>query len=143
MMVLKNPAVILVALMLAACGGGGGSEGTSPFVKAASAPSVGAPVLTMAISSPTPSASAPATVTASLKDSAGAAIAGQTVFFYVAQALGALAPEQSPTNASGIATTQLTPPSPTSGGTGVVTAVVNVNNVLLSQTIAITVAPAP
>lgn len=143
MKVFQTSAVLLAGLILAGCGGGGGSEGTSPFVKAASAPAVATPILTLAISSPSPTASTPATVTALVKDSTGAALAGQMVFFYAPQSLGALVPDQVSTGLDGIAVSRLTPPSPTAGGTGVVTAVANVNNVLLSQTIAITIAPAP
>lgn len=140
MKVFQVSAAFLVSLAMSACGGGGGSEGTSPFVKAASSPAVSAPTLVLAISSPSPTASAPSTVTATVKDATGSPASGKVVFFFAPVSLGTFTPDTSLTDVSGNAFSQLSPAAGTAGGAGNVTATTNVNSVVLSQTIGFQVA---
>lgn len=113
---------------LAACGGGGSSgtpvlggggtnpDGTTPSAK-----------MTVALSSTTVTAAAPATVTATLNTAAGAAIAGQVVTFKTTGGLGSFSANTALTDGNGVATVILKPSTPSATGADTVTATATVD----------------
>jgi hypothetical protein len=137
---LKSGLIVLALCGMTACGGGGSDAGKSPF-GSASTPSVSSPTLDLTLSSPTPTASAPATVTAIVKTAAGAAAVGEVVFFFSLGNLGVFDSPSALTNAGGIATVQLSPASPAASGIDKVFATVTVNQIILSKSIGFQVSP--
>jgi len=86
---------------------------------------VGNPVLQLALSSTSVSAASPATVTATLTDARGVAVAGQVVSFNVVRGLARTNVSTALTAANGSAVVVLSPASATSAGADEVTATVN------------------
>lgn len=130
-------AVMAIGLTLAGCsaggssgstsGGGSGSDCTTTNTCAAS-------TLTLALSSNNVSSAAPVTVTATLKNASGAAVVGTVVSFGVNSAVGKLGSSAALTNASGVATTTLSPASAsTPPGADTLTATATVGTATLTQ----------
>lgn len=133
MKMLRHTLVWLFLLSLAACGGGGGSAGNGSFGGtpnvpggAASAP-ISAPTIILELSSSTVTSSSPATVTATVRDSAGAAISNQVVTFETQLKFGVLSASTALTNSSGQAIVTLSPAASTTTGADSLTARVTVN----------------
>jgi hypothetical protein len=95
-------------------GGGGGGGG-------------GSPTIALSLSSSTVSSSAPATVSATVHDADGAAVAGTVVSFEVNSAIGTLSAPAALTDASGIASVTLSPSTSVTTGADTVTATATVN----------------
>jgi 5-hydroxyisourate hydrolase-like protein (transthyretin family) len=129
---LKRWMALLALGFLAACGGGGGA-GTAPFGGTSGGGStggggssgggvtppavMGAPTVVVSISRTTITSSAPATVTATVRNASGEPAAGQVVSFSTAStAIGRFEPASALTNAAGVASVQLTPLSPAAAG---------------------------
>lgn len=133
MKMLRHTLVWLFLLSLAACGGGGGSAGNgsfggTPIVPggAASAP-ISAPTIVLELSNSTVTSSSPATVTATVRDSGGAAIPNQVVTFETLLKFGRLSASTALTNSSGQAIVTLSPAASTTTGADSLTAKVTVN----------------
>ncbi len=129
----------LLTMTLAACGGGG-NAGDSTFGGGSTGGSTGgtttsAPTLTVALSSPTVTSSAPATVTATLQDSKGNGIASQVVTFASDGGLGTFSAATALTNSSGQASVAVYPKSSTAVGADSVTASASVNGTAVKATI--------
>lgn len=138
MKMLRYTFVWLVSLALVACGGGGGSEGTSSFGGGGTTGGTGSTssaTLLMAISTTTVTSAAAATVSATVRDAAGAAVPGQVVSFSSSGSLGAFTPASALTNSSGVATVQLSPASATANGADLVVAKATVGTTAVSGTI--------
>ncbi len=86
-----------------------------------------APVVSLALSSSTVSAAAPATVTATVKSSTGSSLSGVVVAFAVNSADGALSSATALTDAQGVASVTLSPATATVSGADTVTATATVN----------------
>ncbi len=137
MMVRNTLAFLGAALLLAACGGGGGSAGT-PVLGSGSGTGgsttaggtttvAAAPVITLGLSSTTVTSASPATVTATVVDTAGNPLPNQVVSFATAASSGVLTPSSALTDSSGVATVRLAPAATTTVGADTVTASVTVN----------------
>ena len=133
MKMLRHTLVWFFLLTLAACGGGGGSAGSASFGAApvvpggaASAP-IAAPTIILELSNSTVTSSSPATVTATVRDSAGAAIPNQVVTFETLLKFGRLSASTALTNSSGQAIVTLSPAASTTTGADSLTAKVTVN----------------
>ena len=115
---------VLVAL-LSACGGGGGSAG-DPLVGGGGGSTGGGTgggstvtdtaTVSLALSSTTVTAGAPATVTATVKNKAGSAIPGLVVKFSTDGGLGAFSAPSALTDANGVASVVLSPAQSTTAG---------------------------
>lgn len=127
---LKRFVALLVLGFVAACGGGGGA-GSAPFGGSAAGGSTGgssgggvtptpvtaAPTVVVSISRTLVTSTAPATVTATVRTSAGVPAAGQVVSFSTAgDSIGRFNPASALTDATGVASVQLTPTSPAAAG---------------------------
>lgn len=139
MKMLRYTFLWLVSLALVACGGGGGSEGTSSFggggTVGGGTGATSSATLLMSISTTTVTSAAAATVSATVRDAAGAAVSGQVVSFSSSGALGAFTPATALTNSSGVATVQLSPASATANGADLVVAKATVGTTAVSGTI--------
>lgn len=140
MKMLRHTLVWFLLLTLAACGGGGGSAGSgsfggTPIVPggAASAP-IAAPTIILELSNSTVTSSSPATVTATVRDSAGAAIPNQVVTFETLLKFGRLSASTALTNSSGQAIVTLSPAASTTTGADSLTARVTVNALAATAT---------
>ncbi len=144
MMWIKKIAALGLSALMAACGGGGGSAGTSPFGNGTDTGGTGGtpgtPSVLVSISTTSVSAAAPATVTATVLSSTGSALPGQVVSFSTSGGLGAFSVNSALTNASGVATVQLSPASPTSNGADLAVATASVAGASTSGTIGFSVA---
>lgn len=114
---------VLVAL-LSACGGGGGSAG-DPLVGGGGSTGGGTgggstvtdtATVSLALSSTTVTAGAPATVTATVKNKAGSPIPGLVVKFSTDGGLGAFSAPSALTDANGVASVVLSPAQSTTAG---------------------------
>jgi hypothetical protein len=125
------------ALVLAACGSSGCDAGASPLTGSAACGSSSAtggtttataPTITLAMSSSTVTIASPATVAATVRNSAGV-VSGAVVTFSSVAGSGAFTPSTGTalTNANGIAVVSLSPVSPNSNGADEVFASVSVN----------------
>lgn len=143
---LKRLASLLLVSFVAACGGGGGSSGASPFGTGSGSTggatggggtdtTAGTPTVVVSISSTTVSAAAPAKVQATVRDAAGAPLAGQVVSFSTSGGLGSFNVATALTDATGSASVQLSPAAPTSNGADLVVATASVNGSTVSGTI--------
>jgi protocatechuate 3,4-dioxygenase beta subunit len=94
----------------------------------------GSASLRLALGSTSISSASPATVTATLTDSRGTAVAGQVVTFSVVRALARTSIGTALTNAQGVATTFLSPSNPAGAGADEVTATVVLGGTTLSDT---------
>jgi len=140
--------VALGALSLAACGGGGGASGTTPFGSGSGTGSTGttgvvsnasASVVLNISPSNVISASAPGTVTALVKDATGAPIAGTIVTFTVSSSLAVVSPATVLTDATGAASTVVSPSSSSAVGATYVTASADTAAGALSTRLALSV----
>jgi 5-hydroxyisourate hydrolase-like protein (transthyretin family) len=95
----------------------------------------GSGVLTLTASSTTVSLASPAQITAVLRDSNGSPVAGQVVTFKVVRSLAVTGVSTALTNASGEASTTVTPASYTSKGADEVTASVTYGGKVLEKTV--------
>ena len=107
---------IMALFALAACGGGGGGAGTSQFgggsggggTGGGTGGTTGTPTLQVSLSSSNVTSAAPATVTATLRDSSGTAVANAVVGLSTVRGnLATLASSSILTNSQGVATVQL------------------------------------
>ena len=145
---LKRLASLLLISFVVACGGGGGSSGTSPFGSGSggtsgtgtSGTTAGKPTVLVSISTTSVSATAPATVRATVRDGTGAALDGQVVGFSTSGGLGTFNVATALTDLNGVATVQLSPAAPTSNGADLVVAKVSLNGADTSGTIGFQVA---
>lgn len=141
MKMLRHTLVWFFLLTLAACGGGGGSAGSGSFGGgtpnvpggAASAP-ISAPTIILELSNSTVTSSSPATVTATVRDAAGAAIPNQVVTFETLLKFGRLSASTALTNSSGQAIVTLSPAASTTTGADSLTAKVTVNALAATAT---------
>jgi hypothetical protein len=123
---LKIFASLAIAVALSACGGGGGDPGTIGGEGGTNAGtntgtgSLTQATMTISISSASVSSAAPANVTATLRDKAGAALAGQVVTFTVPETLAKTNAISALTNSNGQAVVVLSPLSTTAAGAGYV-----------------------
>ena len=124
-------AAAAVAVVLAGCSAGGTSS-TDTTGGTGTTPTSG--TITEALSTSTVTSATPATVTATVKSSTGAAVVG-TVVTFTTGAVGSLSSATALTNASGVATVTLSPASTTSSGadTVVATATIGSTTVTASQ----------
>ena len=107
---IKALATLGLSAVLAACGGGGGSSGSSGFPAGGSGGgSTGTATVTVSLSSITVTGAAPVTVTALVKDGAGAPVSGQVVSFTTTGSLGTFSPSSALTDATGSAVVKLAP----------------------------------
>jgi hypothetical protein len=141
--------VALSAVGLVACGGGGGASGTSPFGSGSgTTDSTGttgvvsnqsASVVVNISPSNVISASAPGTVTALVKDASGNPIAGTIVTFTVSGTLAVVSPATVLTDATGSASTVVSPSSSSAVGATYVTAAADTAGGTLSTRLALSV----
>ena len=129
MNMLKRYASLLLLLLISACGGGGGDAGSSAFgsgsgspTSPGTSPATGKASVSVSISTTTVSSSAPGTVTAAVRDSAGLALSGQLVSFSTLGGLGAFNVATALTDSAGVATVRLSPASPSANGADLVLA---------------------
>ena len=113
--------------------GSGSITRTAPLTVTSSAIS-GAGTLELALSSTSISSATPATVTATLKDSSGRAIAGQVVTFSVARQIAAPNIGTALTDSAGRAVVVLAPINSTGAGADEIRATANVNGTQLAAT---------
>ena len=125
-----------VSAVLAACGGGSPLPGTS------GGGTTGTASVSLSLSSITVTSDAPVTVTALVKDAAGAVVAGKVVTFTTVGTLGTFSPSTALTDSAGIAVVKLAPKSATTNGADAVLATVTVNAVAVTATVGFTVIPA-
>ena len=137
---IKALATLGLSAVLAGCGGGGGSSGTIPGGSQGGGASSTSTTLLVSISSTTVSAALPATVVATIRDSAGAGLGGQVVTFTTVGGLGSFSVSSALTDASGVATAKLTPVGPAANGADLVVATATVNGLKVSGTIGFQVA---
>jgi len=120
MMTLRRLFSVCALLAVAACGGGGG--GGSPFGGDAGGGGGGGggtgqtAAIELTVAPSTVTASSPGTVTATLKTTSGAPIAGQVVQFSTAAGLGKFSSNSALTNADGLATVTVTPVNANTAG---------------------------
>jgi hypothetical protein len=135
--------------ILAACGGGGGSS-TTPFGGTSSGSSgsgsgsgttTAKPTVVLSISSTSVTSTKPVTVTATVSTASGAPAAGQVVRFSALGALGTFNPASALTDASGKASTQLSPASTSSNGADLVVAATTIGTTDVSGTIGFQAVP--
>ena len=129
MNMLKRYAPLLLLLLISACGGGGGDAGSSAFgsgsgspTSPGTSPATGKASVSVSISTTTVSSSAPGTVTAAVRDSAGLALSGQLVSFSTIGGLGAFNVATALTDSAGVATVRLSSASPSANGADLVLA---------------------
>ncbi|WP_290641157.1 Ig-like domain-containing protein, partial [Aquabacterium sp.] len=128
-------AIVALTALLSACGGGGGSSGTSAFGNTSSSTTTTTTAtnvtsntsgsVVLSLTSSTISASQPATVTAVVKDSSGAPIAGALVQFAITgstSTIAQLSPASAITDANGQAAATLTPATGATSGAAYVSA---------------------
>lgn len=141
---------VVTLLALAACGGGGGSGGASPLLPGAGAGTGGATsgnaavsTVKIAISSTEISSTTPATVTATVTDSAGTPVPNAVVAFSTTRnTLAAVAPASVLTSAQGVATARLTSlASGTEGADEVVALVTTTGTTQISARVSFSVKP--
>lgn len=119
---------LALSATLVACGGGGGSAGTPVVGGGGSTP--GTPSATdtatvsLSLSSATVTAGAPATLTVKVVNKAGTALPGLIVKFSTDGGLGAFSAASALTDASGVASTVMSPAQATSSGADTVKATV-------------------
>lgn len=117
------------------CGGGGDKAGTCILCDSSTTtPTSASGVLTLTASNSTVSSASPAQITAVLKDAKGNPVAGQVVTFKVVRSLAVTGVSTALTNASGEASTTVSPASSTSKGADEVTASVTYGGKVLEQT---------
>ena len=92
---------------------------------------VGTPSIALLLSTTTVTTTTPATVTASVKDANGTAVAGQVVKFTSGGGLGTFSPSSALTDANGLAVVSLSPATPTTTGADQAVATVTFNGVAL------------
>ncbi|MDI4632701.1 hypothetical protein J7U46_06555 [Pelomonas sp. V22] len=119
---------LALSATLVACGGGGGSAGT-PVVGGGgtttpTTPATDVATVTMSLSSTTVTAGAPATLTVKVVNKAGTALPGLIVKFSTDGGLGAFSAASALTDASGVASTVMSPAVATSTGADTVKATV-------------------
>jgi len=137
---LKYVLGLAIAAALVACGGGGGSPGTTTGSSGAgSTPATGSPTLTLelvnAAGVKTNSVSGSGvTARATVKDAAGTVVAGKLVTFTGDASLIKFSPlsGQVLTDASGVASIQVSPASLTAAGAGSLNAATNVDTTALT-----------
>ncbi|OWQ45044.1 hypothetical protein CDL60_22335 [Roseateles noduli] len=121
---------------LVACGGGGGDSGTPVNGGGGSTNPGGGttiqPTMSLALSSTTVTAAAPATASVTVKDGTGAGVAGVVVNFTVAGGLGVPQPASALTDVNGVAKTTLVPASGTAAGADNLTATATVGGTSLT-----------
>jgi hypothetical protein len=129
---------LLLAILMTACGGGGGSPGTTPVGGGGggsgsggggSTPPAGGPTVVLSIVNAAGTASTRISLggsymaRATLRDSAGAAVANRLVSFSVSnEAIAVVSPTSALTDASGLAQVAIAPASITSLGAATLTA---------------------
>jgi hypothetical protein len=128
MTIFKRFLALSAVLLLTACGGGGGGTpfgggtpgggggGGSPGTPGTPVTPIGAPELTIGLSSTTISAASPGVVTATLTDARNQPVAGQVVEFNVVRALAETNVATALTNSQGRAVVTLSPVA--TGGSG-------------------------
>lgn len=121
---------VVMALVLAGCSAGG-DQGTKSSGGGTVTP---VPTLAVSLSSTTVSAASPATVSATVHDASGNAVAGTVVNFAVNPAVGALSSTAALTDSSGIASVTLSPAAAAGTGADVVTATATVAGTALTST---------
>lgn len=139
--VLVRWVVTLSVVILAACGGGSGASGNGPFGGTGSGSGSGTgsggtgtstnsttPVISVVLSSQIVTAAAPATVTAKVESTTGAAIPSQVVTFSTDNNLGKFSAASALTDANGLATVTLTPSSTAAAGADTVKVSVTVGS---------------
>lgn len=119
---------LALSATLVACGGGGGSAGT-PVVGGGgtttpTTPTTDTATVTLSLSSTTVTAGAPATLTVKVVNKAGTALPGMVVKFTTDSGLGAFSAASALTDASGVASTVMSPAVATSTGADTVKATV-------------------
>ena len=144
---IKALATLGLSAVLAACGGGGGSSGSSGFPAGGSGGgsgggSTGTATVTVSLSSTTVTGAAPVTVTALVKDGAGAPVSGQVVSFTTTGSLGTFSPSSALTDATGSAVVKLAPASASANGADSVVAVATINSIKVTGTTGFQVTPA-
>ena len=139
---IKALATLGLSAALAGCGGGGGSSGSSAFPGGGSGGgSAGVATVTVSLSSTTVTGAAPVTVTALVRDGAGAAVSGQVVSFTTTGSLGTFSPASALTDATGTAAVKLAPASANANGADSVVAVATVNSIKVTGTTGFQVVP--
>ncbi len=117
---------------LAACGGGG--EPLPGSTSGGNTPTT-TPTVRVSISTTTVTTSAPAVITAVVQDSKGVALSGKVVTFSTTGGLGSFSVKTALSDASGVATVQLSPASSASNGADLVIASVTLDGTTVSGTI--------
>jgi hypothetical protein len=120
---LMSAALFAAVAVLVGCSAGGKDQGgTNTGTGTGTGTTATAPTLAVALSSSTISESAPATVTATVRDSTGAALPNVVVDFTVNAAVGSLSSSSALTDAHGVASVTLSPAAATTSGADTVTA---------------------
>ncbi|MBW8757142.1 MAG: Ig-like domain-containing protein [Burkholderiales bacterium] len=127
-------AVAAIAVALGGCSAGGGDNGKGGNTggTGGTGGTTTSGTIVESLSSSTVTAGAPATVTATVKTSAGVPIAGAVVTFSTG-AIGLLSSATALTNSSGVATVTLSPSSVTGTGADTVTATVTIGSATVSS----------
>lgn len=111
------------------------ASGTIGFqVNASSAPPVGSPSLSIALTTTSVTSSAPATVTSTIKDAAGNPLPNLVVKFSTIDGLGAFNPASALSDANGVVTSKLSPASSTTSGADLAVVTATVDGALLTAT---------
>ena len=146
MMILKRILSMLAVSTLVACGGGGGDSGSNGFGSgggtgegSGNGGTTGKPTLTLSLSSNSISSANPGTLTATLKDAKGNALAGQVVSFSVARALAVTNVATALTRTDGTAVVILSPASSTGAGADEVVATATAGGATLTASAGFTV----
>lgn len=128
-------AAIAVAAALGGCSAGGGDKGTTNGGTNGGSNGGGTTsgTITEVLSSSTVTSAAPVTVSATVKSSTGAPIAGTVVTFSVG-AIGTLSSATALTNASGVASVTLSPASASATGADTVTATATIGSTTVKAT---------
>ena len=139
MMIFKRFLVLLAVSTLAACGGGGGDPGSNNFTNSPITGATASPTIAVAISSASISSATPGTVTATVKDAKGNAVAGQLVSFSVSRSLAVTNVSTALTRTDGTAVVVISPASSTGAGADEVIASATVGGTVLTGTAGFTV----
>ena len=124
---LMSAALFAAVAVLVGCSAGGKDQQTVSGGTTTTPPTATAPIVTLALSSNSITAAAPATVTATVTDSTGGDLAGVVVTFAVNATTGALSSTSALTDAHGVASVTLAPAAATTSGADTITASATVN----------------
>jgi Bacterial Ig-like domain (group 1) len=142
MKMIRLAALLMAGVLLVGCGG---ASGPSPYASGSGTgtggtggtggtPTTTAPSMTIGLSTNTVTAASPATVTATVRDATGNAVANQLVSFSLRLNLGAVSPATALTNSAGQAVTTLSSSSSNAAGADEITATASVNGAAATAT---------